>query len=307
MHRKPFKNPLTAIGFYLAALAFAFITLFPLLWVLKMSLISDAELFKVPPSFLPESVSMKTLTAAKCPVFAGTNIPFLETWQIPCPENFATVFAEPLFKAGLANTVVIAGITTLLCLIIGSLAAYALARIDFFAKKPVLSLILALSFFPAVAIIGPLFLQFTSLGILNTYYGVIIPDTLFALPLTVYLLVAYFRELPADLEEAAKVDGANMWQAFYKVTIPLSLPGIVTTGLLTFIYAWNEFLFANTLTLDETVQPATVVIPQFATTYTTDYGAQAAAAIILTAPLVVLVLFFQRKIVSGLTAGATTG
>ncbi len=204
MHRKPFKNPLTAIGFYLAALAFAFITLFPLLWVLKMSLISDAELFKVPPSFLPESVSMKTLTAAKCPVFAGTNIPFLETWQIPCPENFATVFAEPLFKAGLANTVVIAGITTLLCLIIGSLAAYALARIDFFAKKPVLSLILALSFFPAVAIIGPLFLQFTSLGILNTYYGVIIPDTLFALPLTVYLLVAYFRELPADLEEAAK-------------------------------------------------------------------------------------------------------
>jgi ABC-type glycerol-3-phosphate transport system permease component len=100
------------------------------------------------------------------------------------------------------------------------------------------------------------------------------------------------------------MDGANIWQAFFKVTVPLSIPGIVTTGLLTFIFAWNEFLFANTLSFDETVQPATVVIPQFASTYTTDYGAQAAASIILTAPLVILVLFFQRKIVSGLTAGA---
>jgi ABC-type glycerol-3-phosphate transport system permease component len=199
--------------------------------------------------------------------------------------------------------------------VIGALAAYALARIDFFAKRPVLSLVLAITFFPAVAIIGPLFLQFQSIkipgiapgGLINTYYAVIIPDTLFALPLTVYLLVAYFRELPADLEEAAKVDGANIWQAFYRVTVPLSLPGIVTTGLLTFIYAWNEFLFANTLSLDSEVQPATVIIPQFASQFTTDYGAQAAAAIILTAPLVILVLFFQRKIVSGLTAGATTG
>jgi multiple sugar transport system permease protein len=175
--------------------------------------------------------------------------------------------------------------------------------------------VLAITFFPAVAIIGPLFLQFRSIqipgiapgGLINTYYAVIIPDTLFALPLTVYLLVAYFRELPADLEEAAKVDGANIWQAFYRVTVPLSLPGLVTTGLLTFIYAWNEFLFANTLSLDSEVQPATVIIPQFASQFTTDYGAQAAAAIILTAPLVILVLFFQRKIVSGLTAGATTG
>jgi ABC-type glycerol-3-phosphate transport system permease component len=191
--------------------------------------------------------------------------------------------------------------------VIGSLAAYALARIEFFARRPVQSMVLAISFFPAVAIIAPLFLQFSSFGIINTYWAAIIPDVLFALPLTVYLLVAYFRELPADLEEAAKVDGANVWQAFYRVTVPLSIPGIVTTGLLTFIYAWNEFLFANTLTLDQTAQPATVVIPQFATTYTTDYGAQAAASLVLTLPLVVLVLFFQRKIVSGLTAGATTG
>jgi multiple sugar transport system permease protein len=296
MRRKPFKTPLHAIGFYVTVLLFAFVTLFPLLWVLKMSLISSSELFKSPPTILPESISFKSLTAGKCPLFAGI--------EVPCPINFETVFIDPIFKAGLANTIVIAGITTAICLAVGSMAAYALARIKFYGNKPTLSLVLAISFFPAVAIIAPLFLLFQNLQLINTYWGIIIPDVLFALPLTVYLLVAYFRELPEDLEEAAKVDGANIWQAFFRVTVPLSIPGIVTTGLLTFIFAWNEFLFANTLSFDETVQPATVVIPQFASTYTTDYGAQAAASMILTAPLVILVLFFQRKIVSGLTAGA---
>ncbi len=296
---KGFKTPAHAIGFYTVVLIFAFLTLFPLLWVLKMSLVSDTELFASPPTFWPESVTLKSLTAGKCPLVGGI--------KFPCPENFQTVFIDPIFRAGLANTLVIAGITTIICLTIGSMAAYALARIEFFARRPVLSLVLAISFFPAVAIIAPLFLQFQKAGLINTYWAVIIPDVLFALPLTVYLLVAYFRELPEDLEEAAKVDGANIWQAFFRVTVPLSIPGIVTTGLLTFIYAWNEFLFANTLTLDQQAQPATVVIPQFATTYTTDYGAQAAAALVLTLPLVILVLFFQRKIVSGLTAGATKG
>jgi multiple sugar transport system permease protein len=296
MRRKPFTSPLHAIGFYFTVILFALITLFPLLWVLKMSLISSAELFKSPPTILPESITFKSLTAGKCPLFAGV--------EVPCPVNFQTVFIDPIFKAGLANTIVIAGITTAICLAVGSMAAYALARIRFYGNKPTLSLVLAITFFPAVAIIAPLFLLFQNIGLINTYWGIIIPDVLFALPLTVYLLVAYFRELPEDLEEAAKVDGANIWQAFFRVTVPLSIPGIVTTGLLTFIFAWNEFLFANTLSFDETVQPATVVIPQFATTYTTDYGAQAAASMILTAPLVILVLFFQRKIVSGLTAGA---
>ncbi len=296
MRNKPFTSPLHAIGFYVTVVLFAFVTLFPLLWVLKMSLISSSELFASPPTLLPESISFKSLTAGKCPLFAGI--------EVPCPVNFETVFIDPIFKAGLANTLVIAGITTAICLVVGSMAAYALARITFYGNKPTLSLVLAITFFPAVAIIAPLFLLFQNLGLINTYWGIIIPDVLFALPLTVYLLVAYFRELPEDLEEAAKMDGANIWQAFFKVTVPLSIPGIVTTGLLTFIFAWNEFLFANTLSFDETVQPATVVIPQFASTYTTDYGAQAAASIILTAPLVILVLFFQRKIVSGLTAGA---
>ena len=299
MGRKPFSSSLTAVGFYATVIAFAFVTLVPLLWVLKMSLVSQSELFSTPPTFWPHSVSWQSLTAGSCPL--------TDSLSFPCPANFETVFADPTFRAGLANTLVIAGITTLICLLLGAFCAYALARVEFFVRRPILILVLAISFFPAVAIIAPLFLQFQSLGIINTYWAAIIPDIIFALPLTVYLLVAYFRELPRDLEEAAKVDGASVWQAFYRVTLPLSIPGVVTTGLLTFIFAWNEFLFANTLTLDQTTQPATVVVPQFATTYTTDYGAQAAASIVLTLPLVILVLFFQRKIVSGLTSGATTG
>ena len=135
----------------------------------------------------------------------------------------------------------------------------------------------------------------------------IITDTVFALPLTVWLLVAFFRELPFDLEEAAKVDGATTLQAFWKVIVPLSAPGVFTTAILTFIFAWNEFLFANTFAFDETTQPVTVSIPSFAGVFTVNYGAQAAAAVVVTVPLVILVLIFQRRIVSGLTAGAVKG
>jgi multiple sugar transport system permease protein len=293
MRRTKFKTPLHALGFYVVVAAFIIITLFPLWWVLRLSVVDADELAKSPGAFGVPKVVFDD-PASK------TDNEFL-------PTSYETIFADPNFKKGLTNSVIIAGLTTIFCLAIGSIAAYALARIEFFARRPVLSLVLAISFFPAVAIIAPLFLQFQGLGIINTYWAVIIPDVLIALPLTVYLLVAYFRELPRDLEEAAKVDGATTWQAFWRITIPLSMPGVVTTGLLTFIFAWNEFLFANTFTLDPTVQPATVLIPQFATIYTTDYGAQAAAAIVLTLPLVLLVLLFQKKIVSGLTAGATTG
>jgi multiple sugar transport system permease protein len=293
--RRGFKSPLHAVGFYAVVAVFIAMTLFPLMWVLRLSLVDSDVMAKSPGSLLPKSGEI---------VFDDPKDDKDNPWLT---TSYETIFADPNFKKGITNSAIIAGLTTLICLGIGSTAAYALARVRFLARRPVLSLVLAISFFPAVAIIAPLFLQFTSLNLINTYWAVVIPDVLLALPLTVYLLVAYFRELPISLEEAAKVDGATTWQAFWKVTIPLSMPGVVTTGLLTFIFAWNEFLFANTFTLDPTAQPATVLIPNFATVYTTDYGAQAAAAIVLTLPLVVLVLFFQKKIVSGLTAGATTG
>ncbi|MBA3424899.1 MAG: carbohydrate ABC transporter permease [Actinobacteria bacterium] len=281
---KSFENPWMRVAFYAAMVLFVLMTLFPLYWVFKMSLVTPEELFKTPPSLLPTNLDI-----APAPYFFTA---------------YETIFADPDFKAAIVNSIVVAGITTVICLTVGSVCAYALARINFVFRTPIQAFILAISFFPAVAIIAPLFLQFQAFGIIGTYWAMIIPDILFALPLTVFLLLAYFRELPAGLEEAAKVDGANIWQAFFRITIPLSAPGVVTTAILTFIFAWNEFLFANTFALDITTQPATVVIPQFATTYTTDYGAQAAASIVVTLPLVALVLIFQRRIVSGLTAGA---
>jgi len=281
------------IWFLVGIAAFLVFTLFPLYWVLRMSVVSSEALF-IKPTF-GSIFSIPFDMSGKCNLFG---------LKFSCPPSYQTVLADDLYKDGLLNSLIIAGITTIVCLVVGSAAAYALARVDFVARKPVLSAVLAISFFPAVAIIAPLFIQFQSFGLLNTYWAAIIPDVMFALPLTIYLLVAYFRQLPKGLEEAAKVDGANLWQAFYKVTIPLSAPGVVTTGLLTFIFAWNEFLFANTFLLEPKVQPATVIIPQFASIYTVDYGAQAAAALLMTIPLVIMVLFFQRRIVAGLTAGA---
>jgi len=287
------QSALGRIGFWVGIVLFLIFTLFPLYWVLRMSLVSSDALFEKPSFGTIFSIPFDM--SGKCNLFG---------LKFSCPPSYQTVLADDLYKDGLLNSLIIAGITTIVCLVVGSAAAYALARIEFVARKPVLSAVLAISFFPAVAIIAPLFIQFQSFGLLNTYWAAIIPDVMFALPLTVYLLVAYFRQLPADLEDAAKVDGANVWQAFYRVTIPLSAPGVVTTGLLTFIFAWNEFLFANTFLLEPKVQPATVIIPQFASIYTVDYGAQAAAALLMTVPLVIMVLFFQRRIVAGLTAGA---
>jgi multiple sugar transport system permease protein len=304
MRRKKFKSPLHALGFFVVVVVFVVLTLLPLAWVLRVSLESTpAALPESPGTLVPKDVNLKEKSPDAVAPADGSK-PVDRPWL---PTSYDRIFNDSIFRKALINSIFIAGITTIVCLTVGSVAAHALARVNFFARRPVLSLVLAISFFPAVAIIAPLFLQFQSFGIINTYWAVIIPDVLISLPLTVYLLVAYFRELPQDLEEAAKIDGATTWQAFRKVTIPLSIPGVVTTGLLTFIFAWNEFLFANTFTLDPVSQPATVIIPQFATIYTTDYGAQAAAAIVLTLPLVILVLIFQRRIVSGLTAGATTG
>jgi multiple sugar transport system permease protein len=274
------RRSLNMVLFYVFVVIFVFVSVFPLLWVFKMSIVTKSELFAAPPTILPQS---------------------------PSGAEWAQVLGDSAFQKALINSTIIAGVTTLICLFFGSLTAYAIARLRFRFKSTVLTLILAISFFPAVAIIAPLFIQFTALGLIDTLASVIITDTVFALPLTIWLLVAFFRELPVDLEDAAKVDGATTIQAFRKVIVPLAAPGVFTTAILTFIYAWNEFLFANTFLFDPSTQPVTVVIPNFATIYTVDYGAQAAASVIVTVPLVILVLIFQRRIVSGLTAGAVKG
>jgi ABC-type glycerol-3-phosphate transport system permease component len=266
--------------FYVFLVIFVLASVLPLVWVFKMSIVTKSELYATPPTIVP---------------------------QTPTTAQYATIFSDPAFQKALLNSTIIASVTTVICLFFGSITAYAIARLRFHFKTTVMTLVLAISFFPAVAIIAPLFIQYTKLGLINTYWSVIITDIVFALPLTIWLLVAFFRELPVDLEDAAKVDGATTIQAFQKVIVPLAAPGVFTTAILTFIYAWNEFLFANTFLFDQSTQPVTVVIPNFATIYTVDYGAQAAAAVVVTVPLVIMVLIFQRRIVSGLTAGAVKG
>jgi multiple sugar transport system permease protein len=274
------RGVLNSVLFYVFLFLFVLVSMFPLIWIFKMSIITKSELFASPPTILPQN---------------------------PTGAEYAQIFSDPSFQKALLNSAIISGVTTVVCLFFGSIAAYAIARLRFRFKSPVMTLILAISFFPAVAIIAPLFVQYSRVGLIDTYWAAIITDTVFALPLTVWLLVAFFRELPKDLEEAAKVDGATTIQAFRKVIVPLAAPGVFTTAILTFIFAWNEFLFATTFLFTPDTQPVTVVIPNFASQYTVDYGAQAAAAVVVTVPLVILVLIFQRRIVSGLTAGAVKG
>jgi ABC-type glycerol-3-phosphate transport system permease component len=274
------RGALSSILFYVFLFFFVLVSMFPLIWIFKMSIVTKAELFQSPPTILPEN---------------------------PTGQEYAQIFSDPAFQQALVNSAIISGVTTVVCLFFGAIAAYAIARLRFRFKSPVMTLILAISFFPAVAIIAPLFVQYSAFGLIDTYWAAIITDTVFALPLTVWLLVAFFRELPKDLEEAARVDGATTIQAFRKVIVPLAAPGVFTTAILTFIFAWNEFLFATTFLFTPATQPVTVVIPNFASQYTVDYGAQAAAAVVVTVPLVIMVLIFQRRIVSGLTAGAVKG
>jgi ABC-type glycerol-3-phosphate transport system permease component len=274
------SRALSSALFYVFLFLFVLVSMFPLIWIFKMSIITRAELFAAPPTILPKN---------------------------PTGQEYAQIFSDPAFQQALLNSAIISGVTTVVCLFFGSIAAYAIARLRFRFKSPVMTLILAISFFPAVAIIAPLFLQYSAVGLIDTYWSAIISDVVFALPITVWLLVAFFKELPKDLEEAARVDGATTIQAFRKVIVPLAAPGVFTTAILTFIFAWNEFLFATTFLFTPETQPVTVVIPNFASQYTTDYGAQAAAAVVVTVPLVIMVLIFQRRIVSGLTAGAVKG
>ena len=233
------------------------------------------------------------------PTFFFTHV----TW-----DNFSTVFDENLgnhFGRNLLNSLIVAGVTTVVALVVGVFAAYALARLNFRFKFAVLGFILGASMFPGVALVTPLFQLFTNIGWMGTYQALIIPDISFALPLTVYTLTSFFREMPWELEESARIDGCTQGQAFRKVILPLAAPATFTTAILAFISAWNEFLIASQLSSDQT-KTVTVAIASFAGSqpHVEPYTAVMAAGTIVTIPLVVLVLVFQRKIVAGLTAGA---
>jgi multiple sugar transport system permease protein len=222
-------------------------------------------------------------------------------------ENYRAVF-DPAqgFGRALLNSLVVAGITTVLALLLATFTAYAMARLEFRFKRLILTLIIATSMFPVVSIVVPLLKLFTDIGWINSYQAMIVPSMSFALPLAVWNLTTFFRQMPDELEHAAMVDGCTRGQAFRKVIIPLAAPGIFTTAIITFIAAWNEFLIALSMTNKPDMQTAPVAISKFtgATTYQTPFGSQMAAGVLVTVPLVVMVLLFQRRIVAGLTAGA---
>ncbi|HUB99536.1 MAG TPA: carbohydrate ABC transporter permease [Solirubrobacterales bacterium] len=262
-------------------LAFALI---PVIWLISISLKPPNEI--TDQRFIPASVSF---------------------------DNYKSLFEGGIddspFLKPLINSIAIALITTVVAITLASFTAYAIARLEFPGKRLILAGALAIAMFPPISTVGPLFDMWRALGIYDTYLGLIIPYLTFALPLAIYVLVAFFREIPWDLEQAAQVDGATPWQAFRKVILPLAAPGVFTAAILVFIFCWNDFVFAISLTSSDASRtvPAALAFFTGESTFTAPTGSIAAAAVVVTIPIIVFVLIFQRRIVSGLTAGAVKG
>jgi trehalose/maltose transport system permease protein len=224
-------------------------------------------------------------------------------------DNYSTVFKEDQFKSALINSAGISLIATVASVTLATFAAYAIARLQFRGKRLVLSTALAIAMFPTVALVSPLFDMWRSLGLYDTWLGLILPYMSFTLPLSIWVLSAFFREIPWEMEQAAQVDGATAWQAFRKVIVPLAAPGVFTAAILTFFFAWNDFVFGISLTATDNARPVPAALAFFtgATYFEQPTAAITAAAIVVTIPIIALVLVFQRKIVAGLTSGAVKG
>lgn len=227
----------------------------------------------------------------------------------PTFDNYLAVFGNGEFLLAMRNSVIIAVVTTVIALVFASFAAYALARLKMRRKALILTLILSVTTFPAIAIAAPLFAIWREIGLYDTLIGLIIPKLTFALPLAIYTLTSFFRDIPRELEESAYVDGATPFQAFRRVILPLAVPGLATTAILVFISVWNEFLLAVTLTSSPAARPVPVAIAFFngMSEFDVPLGRISAASVIVTIPLVVLVLICQKRIVAGMTAGAVKG
>ena len=224
-------------------------------------------------------------------------------------ENYKGIFSGDVFSSALINSIGIGLITTFVAVLIGGMAAYAVARLDFPGKKLLVGVALLIAMFPQISLVTPIFNLWRSIGLFDTWPGLIIPYITFALPLAIYTLSAFFREIPWDLEKAAKMDGATPGQAFRRVIAPLAAPGIVTAAILVFIFAWNDLLLALSLTATKAAITAPVAIANFtgSSQFEEPTGSIAAGAMVITIPIIVFVLIFQRRIVAGLTSGAVKG
>ena len=227
----------------------------------------------------------------------------------PSAESYTQIFDNSDFTRALINSIGICLIATFIALVFGTMAAYAIARLDFPGKRTIVAVSLLISMFPQIALVTPLFKILTTIGLFDTWMALIIPYVTFALPLAIYTLSAFFREIPWELEKAAKMDGATPFQAFRQVITPLAMPGVFTTAILVFIACWNDFLFAISLTSTSASRTVPAAMSYFtgATTFEKPVGPIAAAAVVITVPIVIFVLLFQRRIVAGLTSGAVKG
>jgi trehalose/maltose transport system permease protein len=274
------KTVILRVLFYLLVVAIIVFNLFPFVWALLSSFRPSSELFST--KLLPTQLTL---------------------------AHFQAVFKDARFVAGLINSVIVAGCTVLIALGLGSLCAYALGRLPFRFKGPVLYLVLTMTMFPTIAVLSGLFVMLKTLSLFNTRQGLIVTYLIFTMPFTIWVMTQYFRSLPKELEEAAYVDGASPLKVFWDILLPLTLPGLVSTGLLAFIAAWNEFLFALTFTVTDTMKTVPVVISQFSgsSSFEQPWGSIMAGSMVVTIPLVILVMIFQYRIVEGLTAGAVKG
>jgi multiple sugar transport system permease protein len=276
MNRNPRARTLWGIGDAIVIV----VALVPVLWLASLSFKDPATIGDG--SFLPQK------------------------WTL---ANYRGIFQTSLFTRALVNSVGIALIATALAVVVGSMAAYAVARLRFPGKGLLVGAALLVAMFPPISLVSPLFNLWRQLGLFDTWPGLIIPYLTFSLPLTIYTLSAFFREIPWDLEKAAKVDGATPFQAFMRVIAPLAAPGMVTTAILVFIFCWNDFVFAISLTstLNSRTVPAAIAFFTGASQFQTPIGSIAAAGVVITIPIIVFVFIFQRRIVSGLTSGAVKG
>ena len=254
--------------------------LIPVVWIISLSLKPTADLNDQ--RFFPQSISL---------------------------EHYKAIFADLQFPVALINSLGIASIATVLAVVLGTFAAYAIVRLEFPGRRLILAGALATAMFPPVAIIGPLFNMWRNVGLFDTWPGLIIPYMTFSLPLAIWILAAFFKEIPWDLDKAARVDGATPFQAFIKVIAPLAVPGVFTTAILVFIFAWNDFLFAISLTSTNNARtvPAAIAFFTGSSRFDLPTGSIAAASVVVTVPVMIIVLLFQKRIVAGLTSGAVKG
>ncbi|MDO4246768.1 MAG: carbohydrate ABC transporter permease [Deinococcus sp.] len=280
--KNPMVRGLSWAAFWIVVAIVLFYVLFPFYWAIKTSLTGSGQLSKEALLWWPTQASLK---------------------------NFTDVLTNGGFLRNLLNSVVVATGTVIISLLLSLLAAYALGKFRFKGKSVLMYIILAVSVFPQIAVLSGLYTMVKSFGLYNSWWGLILSYMIFTLPFTVWTLTSFVREIPTELEEAAYVDGATPLQTLFQVLLPVMTPALVTTGLLAFINAWNEYLFALTFTSDNAASTVPVAIANFsgASQYETPFGLTMAASVIVTVPLLILVLVFQRNIVSGLTAGAVKG